>query len=431
MVADSKLTGILIGGTHAARPAATAVVAGATYSCSTHGLEYQSDGATWSTRSTFGGGYTPGGTDVAVADGGTGASTASAAATNLGLGTGDSPQFAGVNVGHASDTTITRTGAGDVAVEGNALYRAGGTDVPVTDGGTGASTASGARTNLGLVIGTDIDARVMTTQDDIIFGGASGAATRLGKGSDGQVLTVDPTTHHLIWATPSSGFADPMTTRGDMIVRNASNVTARVGIGSAGKVWSSDGTDPSWQTPASGGAEILLATLTASGSTSLDFTGISSTYNVYVCEIDHLVPSVDGDNIWLLVSTDGGSTFVTAGGSYDYVNTRASTAATGAGGSTSATKIIIDGSAAAEGVSGTASNGGLSGTLWVFNPLLSSAKKTIRGAMVYWGTVNGQAILAEVSGQYLSNTAVNAIRIVASTGNLASGAVRWYGITNS
>lgn len=35
------------------------------------------------------------------------------------LGTGDSPQFAGVNVGNASDTTITRISAGVIAVEGN------------------------------------------------------------------------------------------------------------------------------------------------------------------------------------------------------------------------------------------------------------------------------------------------------------------------
>src|SRR5437879_4931507 len=49
----------------------------------------------------------------------------------------------------------------------------------------------------------------MTTQDDLLIGGASGAAARLGKGSDGQVLTVDPTTHHLLWATPASGFANP------------------------------------------------------------------------------------------------------------------------------------------------------------------------------------------------------------------------------
>lgn len=49
-----------------------------------------------------------------------------------------------------TDATIARASAGDISVEGNIVYRAGGTDVPVTDGGTGASNASGARTNLGL-----------------------------------------------------------------------------------------------------------------------------------------------------------------------------------------------------------------------------------------------------------------------------------------
>lgn len=62
--------------------------------------------------------YAPGGTDVPVADGGTGSSTAAGAATNLGLGTGDSPQFTGVNLGHASDTTLTRVAEGAIAIEG-------------------------------------------------------------------------------------------------------------------------------------------------------------------------------------------------------------------------------------------------------------------------------------------------------------------------
>lgn len=97
--------------------------------------------------------YRAGGTNVAIADGGTNADTAAGAATNLGLGTGDSPQFTAINIGHATDTTITRTAAGTIAVEGNVIYRAGGTDVPVTDGGTGASDAATARTNLGVPYG--------------------------------------------------------------------------------------------------------------------------------------------------------------------------------------------------------------------------------------------------------------------------------------
>src|SRR5690348_9706504 len=52
----------------------------------------------------------------------------------------------------------------------------------------------------------------MTTQDDLIVGGSSGTAARLAKGSDSQVLTVDPSTHHLVWATPAAGgMSDPTT----------------------------------------------------------------------------------------------------------------------------------------------------------------------------------------------------------------------------
>tara|TARA_Y100001972_G_scaffold59364_1_gene72689 strand:- start:585 stop:2060 length:1476 start_codon:yes stop_codon:yes gene_type:complete len=54
-----------------------------------------------------------------------------------------------LELGHASDTTITRASSGDLAIEGNAIYRAGGTDVPVADGGTGASTLSSGQVLLG------------------------------------------------------------------------------------------------------------------------------------------------------------------------------------------------------------------------------------------------------------------------------------------
>ena len=58
--------------------------------------------------------------EMIVGDGTTNPAVESGATlrTSIGVGTSNSPQFAGVNVGHASDTTITRTAAGVIAVEG-------------------------------------------------------------------------------------------------------------------------------------------------------------------------------------------------------------------------------------------------------------------------------------------------------------------------
>lgn len=56
--------------------------------------------------------------------GGTGAPEVLSAATVrtlLGLGTGDSPQFTGIEVGHATDTTLSRNAAGVLQVEGVVL----------------------------------------------------------------------------------------------------------------------------------------------------------------------------------------------------------------------------------------------------------------------------------------------------------------------
>jgi len=157
--------------------------------------------------------------------------------TTLGLGTADNPQFATIELGAASDTTIARASAGNITVEGNALYRAGGTDVPIADGGTGASTKAAAFDALS----------PMTTQDDIIYGGATGTGTRLAKGTDGQVLTVDPTTHHLVWATPSAASGDVATdtiwdAKGDLAGGTGSNTAARLAVGANGKALVADST---------------------------------------------------------------------------------------------------------------------------------------------------------------------------------------------
>jgi hypothetical protein len=48
--------------------------------------------------------------------------------TTIGVGTGDSPEFTAVNIGHATDTTVTRVSAGKIAVEGVNVVTISSTD---------------------------------------------------------------------------------------------------------------------------------------------------------------------------------------------------------------------------------------------------------------------------------------------------------------
>ena len=69
----------------------------------------------------------PSGDVVPVAAGGTGATTAAGACSALGVGTEDSPQFTAIELGHASDTTLARSAAGQVTIEGVQIATASNT----------------------------------------------------------------------------------------------------------------------------------------------------------------------------------------------------------------------------------------------------------------------------------------------------------------
>lgn len=61
------------------------------------------------------------------------AESGNTARTSLGLGTGDSPQFTGIELGHASDTTIHRVSAGKISVEGSDVLLEADLENPPTE----------------------------------------------------------------------------------------------------------------------------------------------------------------------------------------------------------------------------------------------------------------------------------------------------------
>jgi hypothetical protein len=77
-------------------------------------------------------------------------------------------------------------------------------------------------------------ANPMTTNQDVIVGGSAGAPSRLGVGTNGQVLTV--TSGNVGWANSPAGFANPMTATQDLIVGGTSGAAGRLGVGANGQV---------------------------------------------------------------------------------------------------------------------------------------------------------------------------------------------------
>lgn len=106
--------------------------------------------------------------------------TATQARDNMGVGTWDSPQFANINLWHATDTTIGRTSAWVINVEGDDVLTAGNTQTL-----TNKTISASSNVLWGVTMTLWSDAT-----GDIYYRNASGVLTRLWVGTDSQVLTL-------------------------------------------------------------------------------------------------------------------------------------------------------------------------------------------------------------------------------------------------
>ena len=126
-----------------------------------------------------------------LANGGTNATSASAARTSLGLG------------------TIATQASNSVAITGGAVT--GITDITVADGGTGASNASAARTNLGVAIGSNVaaynaDALFADVSDNLTAGYSSDFEAIGNSGTGTQTLEIATAKENLKTLTINGSF---------------------------------------------------------------------------------------------------------------------------------------------------------------------------------------------------------------------------------
>ena len=93
-----------------------------------------------------------------------------------------------LDLGHATAQTLSAS-SGVLSIEGNRVFHAGGTDIPVADGGTGASTF----TANGILVGNGTSAvavtATMATKGHLMIGDGSGVPSMLAIGCNNQLLT--------------------------------------------------------------------------------------------------------------------------------------------------------------------------------------------------------------------------------------------------
>jgi hypothetical protein len=167
----------------------------------------------------------------------------------------------------------------------------------------------------------------------------------------------------------------------------------------------------------SAGGYPTAVTLTASNSSTLDFTTcISSSYKNYRLYLDHVILATSGSNLLVRVSSNGGSTF-DAGSNYKtgrFFSQVGSASGSFTGSSETGFNIAPGGPSANV-------SPGISGEVDLIDPGFSGVISAR-----YWSTALFGSNYFYGDGGYIytgSSVPVNALRVVADSGNITSGTV--------
>lgn len=176
-------------------------------------------------------------------------------------------------------------------------------------------------------------------------------------------------------------------------------------------------------------SRILLSTQTASSSATINFvlTSYLATYKKFEIEVEDVVPATDGVFFWFRTSTDGGSTYASSSANYSYALISSYSGAPGNGTFSGNNSTAISMTSNLSNVSGDS----LSGIVTLFNPA-GTKKFKMLSDFVY--NAQDDAVIVQrvsVAGCRNATADVDAVRFLMSTGNIASGSFRLYGLRTS
>jgi hypothetical protein len=173
----------------------------------------------------------------------------------------------------------------------------------------------------------------------------------------------------------------------------------------------------------------LIAIANASGSATIDFTNLTSSYSKYIIEIQDLRPVTNGAVVIGRVSIDNGATYIT-GSSYisSCVTHNPATNWVSHNGVTSGAGITSSaGGAVSYGLSNISTKG-LSGSITIHNPSSTATHKKIQSKGCYDNAAGDFCEFLSAGAYEGGTSAVNAFRILLDTGNIASGSFKLYGL---
>lgn len=167
---------------------------------------------------------------------------------------------------------------------------------------------------------------------------------------------------------------------------------------------------------------ILIATATASNSAVIDFT-LPTGYDYFELFINNIIPQTASTSFLMRASIDGGATFLAGGTDYQVQRD----ILTGGGGTTYAPSFGSASSIAPIGaLLGNAAGRYFRGSFKIFKPDDATNNKRVTGEFAM-SRVDGQPAMITLTASVITTSAVNAIRLLMSSGNITSGQFILYG----